>query len=279
VVLKITQDHLANYDPLSTNFHVSRDAYVEAKRHIVAHQSPEDVVICNSDDTTSASFAKSSQAKQYFFGKNMSADACIEGDAVYMKISGKKELLTSLSDMKMLGSHNLENIGAAALAAHVVNIPLEVMRHVSKTFPGLPHRLEKVAEKKNVMYINDSFSTTPETTIAAIASFSAPIILIAGGSEKGSDFSEMGKAIAQSSVKKVIAIGDMTDRILDALSKAGYRGEISTGLKTMHDMVEEASRSADSGDVVLLSPGCASFGLFPNYKERGSQFTYEVSLL
>jgi len=279
VVLKITQDHLANYDPLASNFHDSRESYVEAKKNIISHQTRDDIAVMNADDPTAWSFAKYTPAVQYFFGKSPGNHAHIENDEVFLTLSESKESIARLNDMKLLGAHNLENVAASGLAASLIGIPVEIIREVARTFPGLPHRLEKVGEKNGVIYINDSFSTTPETTIAAVSSFKQPIILIVGGSEKGSDFTDMGKVLVNCTVKKIIVVGQMTQRITLALTQAGYRGEVVTGLTAMHDMLKSASQSAKPGDVVLLSPACASFDLFKNYKERGKQFTYEVSLL
>jgi len=279
VVLKITQDHLANFDPLASNYHVSRDTYVEAKKQIVSHQTPGDIAIFNADDPTASSFVEYCPAKKYYFGNKDTAGAQIVNNEVVLTVGEKSVPIAKLSEIQLLGAHNLENVAAASLTAFLIGISEETIKTVVQTFPGLPHRLEKVAEKKGVTYINDSFSTTPETTIAAIHAFSSPIILIIGGSEKGSDFIEMGKSIATSLVKKVIVVGEMTDRIMAALKQGGYQGEVVTGITAMHEMVRSASESATSGDVVLLSPACASFGLFKNYKERGKQFRYEVSLL
>jgi len=279
VVLKITQDHLSNFDPLATNYHVSREAYVDAKKQIVSNQKPEDTAIFNADDTTSSSFAQYSPAKKYYFGKKEGAGAQILNNEVFLTVGQKSQSIAKLSEIHLLGAHNLENVAAAALTASLIGIKEETIKTVVQTFPGLPNRLEKVGENNGVTYINDSFSTTPETTIAAIQAFSNPIILILGGSEKGSDFTQMGETIAGSTVKKVILVGEMTDRIGTALKNGGYLGELVTGLTAMHEMVRSASESATPGDVVLLSPACASFGLFKNYKERGKQFIYEVSLL
>ena len=279
VVLTITQDHLANFDPLATNFHESRDAYVAAKKQIIRYQHASDIAIFHADDPTAFSFADDTPAIKYFFGKNSKMDACIRGREVFLKMNGEDQSIGTLSDMKIIGPHNLENVAAAALAAREAGMSIDTIRTAVRNFSGLPHRLQIVGVKNGVTYVDDSFSTTPETTIAAINSFDSPMILIVGGSEKGSDFQEMGKRIAQSPVSKVIVVGEMTKRITTALSAAGFSGEIVTGLVAMHDMVRVANDGAKPGDVILLSPACASFGLFPNYKERGRQFTYEVSLL
>ena len=139
-------------------------------------------------------------------------------------------------------------------------------------FKGLEHRLELVGEINGVKYYNDSFSTIPATTIAAIRSFEEPIILIAGGSDKGSDYEELGQEIALSKVKTLIVIGKMAENIIKAVTKAGFLGEIIKVEGGMGNIVSFARQKASKGDVILLSPACASFDMFDNYKDRGNQF-------
>ncbi len=280
VVLSTTQEHLVNQDRLATNYHESREAYVEAKKSIVKYQNQNDIAILNMDDPTSSSFAKETSAHvRYFSRRTIAADAYVQDHAVYLKHKDALLKVCASSDVKLRGEHNLENIAAAALAADLCGAKIESIVKATKAFEGLEHRLEVAGLVDKVLYINDSFSTVPETAIAAIESFTEPIVLIAGGSEKGSDFIELGKCIASHSVHTLIAIGDMTSRIVDAAVGAGYKGNIITGLSTMHDVVAGAKRTAKPGDVVLLSPACASFDMFANYKERGKQFKHEVSLL
>jgi len=268
VVLRTTQEHLANQDKLASNFHVSREAYVEAKKSIVRYQTHDDVVIVNEDDPTSSSFAAETPARVLSFHRR-------NDHSVYVG----SEKICSLDEIKLRGEHNLDNIAAASLAAFSAGVPLEAIRIAARAFEGLEHRLESVRRVANVLYVNDSFSTVPETAIAALESFTEPIILIAGGSEKGSDFTELGIAIARGRVKALIAIGKMTDRIVTAAKNAGYANTIVTGCSSMHEIVDSAKKIATSGDVVLLSPACASFDMFTNYKERGKLFKHEVSLL
>jgi UDP-N-acetylmuramoylalanine--D-glutamate ligase len=135
-----------------------------------------------------------------------------------------------------------------------------------------------VAEKKGVKFYNDSFSTVPETAIAAIKSFDQPIVLILGGSDKGSDYRELGKVIEQANIRAIIFIGDMAEKISKSIGDK-YKGERIFGPKKMDEIVKTAADIAQKGDVVLLSPACASFGLFENYKDRGNQFKALVSSL
>lgn len=279
VVLKITQDHLANFDTQASNFHETREHYVLAKKPIVLYQTEQDIAILQKDDPTSSSFAQGTKAKILFFSRSNTADAFVDGDSVFVQLNGKAEKVVSLPDIKLRGKHNLENIAAATLASIQAGVDLGSIQHAAREFKGLPYRLEEVGVKHGVTYINDSFSTVPDTTIAAIEAFSEPKVLIVGGSEKGADFHELGVSIANHSVKCVIVIGDMTKRITDAVTAAGFTGQVIPGLGSMHDIVVKASEVSAYGDVVLLSPACASFDMFKNYKDRGEQFRYEVSLL
>ncbi len=277
VVLRITQEHLANFDPLATNVHESRLAYIEAKKPIVRYQKSADIAILNADDPTSSSFATETAARIYYFSRTDELqDAFVKNHAVYLSVQGESKPVCQLSEIKLIGEHNLENIAAAALTAHVAGVSLSTIGEVARSFEGLPHRLEFVHTVAGVSYINDSFSTVPETAMAAIASFQKPIVLLLGGSEKGSDFTELGKAVAQSKVKAVIVVGMMTKRIVDALENGGFDKQIITGCTSMHQMVSKARAIAAPGDIVLLSPACASFDMFKNYKDRGQQFKYEV---
>ncbi|MDP1722634.1 MAG: UDP-N-acetylmuramoyl-L-alanine--D-glutamate ligase [Candidatus Gottesmanbacteria bacterium] len=277
VILKTTQEHLANFDSLATNFHETRQAYVQSKKSIVRYQTANDFVIVNKDDPTSSSFSEGTKAQRVCFSSlDPEADAYIAGHAVHLRNDGTMIKLVDRESVKLRGDHNLENIAAAALAAKAVGVSIESIRMGATTFSGLEHRLEFVRSGGGVSYFNDSFSTVPETAIAAVKSFDSPMVLIVGGSEKGSDFTEMGEVIAHSRVRSLIVIGDMTERIVKAIGDGGYKGPCITGLRTMKDIVQCASKEAQVGDTVLLSPACASFDMFPNYKERGRQFKKEV---
>ncbi len=280
VILRTTQEHLANFDKLATNFHVTKEAYIEAKKSIVRYQTEKAIAIINKDDPTAMSFAGETKAKKYFFSmSDTTTDAYITDHAVYLRTDSGIKKLCDRASVKLRGDHNLENIAAASLAVRAAGVSYDAIKKAAVSFSGLEHRLEVVREFRGVIYVNDTFSTVPETTIAAIKSFSEPLILIVGGSEKGSDFTEMGIVIAKSLVKVLLVVGDMTERILKAVDAAGYKGKKITGLRTMKDIVVIASKEATRGDVILLSPACASFDMFVNYKERGKLFKEEVNNL
>lgn len=277
VVLRITQDHLANFDKHATNFHPTRADYIKAKMNIISHQHAEDIAILNAGDPVSDGFARFTPADVVRFDRyGRKAECYVENHTVYLCENGRTEKICSRDDVRIRGDHNLENIAAAALAARCAGVSFPAIRTAAKTFSGLEHRLQFIRKIRGVSYFDDSFSTVPETAIAAIEAFEEPKVLILGGSEKISDFTEMGQKIADSNVIAVVVIGQMTDRIVDALKRAGYKGTIVTGLRVMAEIVRKTKELGIPGSVVLLSPACASFDMFANYKERGKLFTHEV---
>ncbi len=182
-------------------------------------------------------------------------------------------------DIQLIGLHNLENIACAALVGATAGASIASIRSAVRAFKGLEHRLELVRSVGGISYYDDSFSTVPETTIAAIQSFKQPIILIVGGSEKGSDYTDLGNEIARAKIKVLIVMGDMTERIIKAVTQANYSGILISDVRTMRDIIKTCKKYSQTGDVVLFSPACASFDMFKNYKERGNIFKHEVSII
>lgn len=272
VVLNITSEHL--------DYHQDTDEYRLAKANIVKHQSVDNLAVINDDYEVSKSFSGLTPASKYFFSRDHKVEGCYvdNHDNIILNVEGEVATIASFEELKLRGRHNLENITAASLAVYLAGAKPTVIAEVVKSFNGLEHRLELVREVNGVKYYNDSFSTVPETAIAALDSFAEPIILIAGGSDKKSDYTELGKKIANANVKAIILVGDMAEKIKASIPSK-YKGEIITGLTKMDDMVTKAANLASAGDVVLLSPACASFGLFENYKDRGNQFKEVVGKL
>ncbi len=268
VVLFITSEHL--------NYHQSTQEYIEAKSNIVRHQLKTDFAVLNADNQTSASFGQKTKAKVYYFSREKRVNG---GYVMNGEIFLLSKLIGIANKLKLKGEHNWDNICAAAVASLLAGADTGSIRKVVFSFPGLEHRLELVDEIKGVKFYNDSFSTTPETAVAAIKSFHEPIILIAGGSEKGSVYTQLGKEIAKSSVKCLILIGEMAQKIKNAVGSAGFSGKMIVQPRDMEEIVKSAFEESLRGDVVLLSPACASFGMFQNYKDRGNQFKYYVKTL
>jgi len=282
VVLNITNDHLASSSKESPNYHNSINEYIEAKRNIVNFQKENDFAVLNSDYGRSLSFKDYTKAKIYTFSikTEVKNGAFVKENKIILSINGEKHLICKTEDVLLRGIHNLENITAAITASYLTGVKISSIINAVKNFKGLEHRLELIGEKNGVTFYNDSFSTTPETTIAAIKSFNNPIILIAGGSDKGADYSKLGEEIGKSTVKAVILIGLMKHKIEKAIKDSGiFSGKIINNPNTMKEIVKMAVIGAKKGDIILLSPGCASFDMFKNYKDRGDQFKSEFDNL
>lgn len=274
VVLMITQEHL--------DWHPDVQNYREAKKTIVKFQANSDFAVINKDFPISTEFAKETKAKNFFFSTEVKTNgAYIKNNHLISEII-KKEVICKTNEILLPGHHNLQNVSAAAAVARIEGITVENIKNVLISFKGLKHRLELIKDVNGIKYYNDSYSTTPETAIAAIEAFPHNSkILILGGSSKKSNFSQLALKInREKSIKILILIGEETKRIKSAVASYGnFKGEIIENLKNMREIVLTVSKSAKNGDVVLLSPACASFDMFKNYQDRGDQFTSEVMKL
>lgn len=272
VTLMITSEHL--------DYHATTEEYVDAKRNILRFQTSHDLAVINIDYPASNESDIHTNAQIYVVSREreVAEQGCfIKENAVLIRREGRDKKIIGTSEIALLGKHNWENVCAAVMAASLAGATEEAMVSVLKMFTGLEHRLERVAEINNVTYYDDSFSTTPETTIAAIESFEQPEILILGGSSKGSDFHELGQVVGRTrNIKAIIGIGEEWMEIKSKIKNQISKIQFVEGAKSMKEIILEASEIAESGDVVLLSPGCASFDMFKNYKDRGEQFKKEV---
>ncbi len=179
------------------------------------------------------------------------------------------------AEVKLPGEHNLQNICAAITAVWQVTQNVEAMNKVLTSFSGLVHRLEFVSEVNGVRYYDDSFGTTPDTAIVAMASFKQPKVLVLGGHDKGVPFDSLADEILKQNVRHVITIGKVGPKIAELLKSRGY-ATITENPADMKSIVESAHKMAQSGDVVLLSCATSSFGMFKDYKDRGNQFKKAV---
>lgn len=283
VMLMVTSEHLAADQVGTANYHDSLDAYISAKQRILAFQTPTDIAILNEQYPATWNSRTQTKAMVYRVSQNEVevGDGCfVRGGSVWIRVAGKEERVIDVEKIALLGAHNRENVCAASMAAFLSGVSLDHIRGVLEAFSGLEHRLQRIAEVHGVTYYDDSFSTTPETTIAAIAAFEAPLVLILGGSTKGSDFSALATQIAaREDIRAIIGIGAEWERIKEALKPHAKEIPVREGLKDMSSIVKAAADVAKPGDVVLLSPACASFGLFPNYKVRGELFAEHVRQL
>ncbi len=266
VVLSVAEDHL--------DYHADRAEYVAAKKPVCRYQVPGDIVVVNRDCPTARTFADESPAALWSFsatGPSTPGAWIADGQLWAGRRRTQPTAICPVADIPLRGRHNWSNVAAAVAGALAFGAPATHFAAAIGAFRGLPHRLEYVAERDGVAYYNDSLATTVEATSAAIRAFDEPLLLIAGGACKGADFSALGTAIAAAKVRAVLLIGQEAPRIAAAVQRAGA-GDIAQCCRHLPQALDTARDLAQTGDVVLLSPACASFDQFANYAERGDLF-------
>lgn len=264
VILMIEPEHL--------DVHISFEEYVAAKANIVAYQTSKDKVIFLPSNQYSATIAAKSLGDKIPY--TTSPGAYVEDN--YIIIDNQKIIATS--EVALPGQHNLENACAAVTAAWQMTQNHEAIAKALRDFKGLEHRLKFIKEVDGVRYYDDSIATTPGAAIAALQAFTQPKIIILGGSSKGAQYNELAKVMASQSVKKALLIGDERFKIQQALDEVGFTAyELLDKTVSMQKIVAKAHTIAAPGDVVLLSPACASFGMFKSYTDRGNQFINAVN--
>ncbi|MBI2285820.1 UDP-N-acetylmuramoyl-L-alanine--D-glutamate ligase [Candidatus Saccharibacteria bacterium] len=265
VCLMITKEHM--------DWHTDMQEYLDAKANLFRHQSTQDIAIYFARDENSTEIAFASPGKKIPYFERPGAYVRDDG----MVVIGENEIIHK-SEVKLLGEHNLQNICAAATAVFEAVGSLDKAKAVLSSFSGLEHRLELVRSLQGVKYYDDSFATTPDAAIVALKAFKEPKVVIVGGSDKGLSFEQLADEVTKSNVRHAIVIGDTADQISSLLKARGF-SDVTLGLEKMPEIVSAASKLAQPGDVVLLSTGCASFGLFKDYKDRGNKFKAAVVAL
>jgi UDP-N-acetylmuramoylalanine--D-glutamate ligase len=260
VFLNLTPDHLDR--------HKTIEAYAAAKARIFAKQTELDAAVLNADDTPTVALAPKKPQVFWFSRKDrVEKGACVKGDSVVIVHRGKEELVMKVVEIPLAGGHNIENVLAAATTARLANVDAATIGKAVKSFAGVEHRLEFVAEIGGVRYYNDSKATNVDATLKALDAFPGGILVILGGKDKGSDYTVLQKPLREKAVLALL-IGAAADKIEKqiagsvAIERAGALGAA----------VQVASQAAKSGDVVLLAPACASFDQFENYEHRGRVF-------
>ena len=267
IVLNITPDHL--------NRHIDFTDYMQAKKRLVTGQNKRDYAILNYDDEIVRDFAADTKAEVIYFSrqKKLEKGVFLQDGWIINGLGNEREKLIAVDDLALVGPHNLENILAVVTCALLLEVDKEKIISTLKSFTGLEHRLEKFATIEGVSYINDSKATNPAAAIKALQSFPDSVILIAGGMDKKSDFSDFAQEISQR-VKKLILLGETANEIEQEVKKIGYDNLIH--VNSLKEAVTKASGLSEEGDVVLLSPACASWDMFSSYKERGNLFKSAV---
>ena len=271
ILLNITEDHLDRYDYKFEN-------YIKSKFRITENQKEDDVFIyCLDDEITMKNinnFLIRSNPLPFTMSKQLPHGAYISDAKMHLKWK-LEEVTMSIEDFAVKGKHNQYNTMAAGLAAVVMDIRKEKIRDAVQTFTSLEHRMEHVATIKGIEFINDSKATNVNSTWYALESMTQPTILILGGIDKGNDYSLI-KDLVKEKVKAIVCMGTDNRKIHEAF---GHDVELIVNTNNAKDAVQSAFHFANKGDVILLSPACASFDLFKNYEDRGRQFKQAVKEL
>lgn len=270
-VLNVTRDHLDRYD--------SFEDYRAAKARVFRNQGPGDSAVVNMDDPVTADLAKGHRGTVLGFSlrRPVERGVCLAGDTIMAHVGtggARAAALCRTDELRMLGAHNVANGMAAGAIALACGCPADAVVGVLRTFPGVEHALEPVREHHGVRFVNDSKGTNVDATLKALEAFHAPVILIAGGRDKNGDFRRLRETVRRR-VKALILIGEAAPRLEEALTNCARM----TRARTLEEAVKTAAALAGPGDVVLLSPACASFDMFRDYQDRGRQFKHLVASL
>jgi UDP-N-acetylmuramoylalanine--D-glutamate ligase len=267
VVTNVLEDHI--------DHHGTRDAYIAAKKNIVAWQGPRDIAVLNLDDpaTVALHTGAASEVRGFSLSLRPKRGAHLDQNGDLMLVAGdRRTVLCKATELRVPGRHNISNALAAAIVGDAFDIPAEEISRVLREFEGVPRRLETVGEKDGVLWVNDSAATTPAATMSALAAYDRPAIAILGGVSKGADFGELARVLVQRAHGAVL-IGRAADEIAAAIATADRSGAVEVRrARTLDDAVASAREMARPGDVVLLSPANASFDMFSSADERGEKF-------
>ncbi len=266
-LLNLTPDHLDRHETM--------EAYAKAKARIFENQTELDAAILNADDAASAKYApKKPQVFWFSRQQQVAQGACVHGDEIVVAHHGKEDRVMKVAEIPLAGSHNLENVLAAVITARLAGVDVATIAKAVKSFPGVEHRLEFVAEIGGVRYYNDSKATNLDATLKALDAFPGRILIVLGGKDKGSDYTVLQKPLREKAILALL-IGAAADKIEKQI--AGSVAIERAG--TLERAVEEAWLTARPGDVVVLAPACASFVQFENYEHRGRVFKQLVGEL
>ena len=263
VLLNLTPDHLDRHKTL--------EGYLEAKARIFINQDSTDITVLNYDDPRIRSLNSKTPGRVFYFSQReeLEEGVFVRKGKIVVRSLGEEYEIINIKDLPLPGPHNLENALATVAACWSFGVSGKNIERGLKNFQGVAHRLEKVAEIKGVLYVNDSKGTNPDSTIKALNSYERPIVLIAGGRNKGNSFSELAREIREK-VRFTVLVGECREEIKEALEMVGYDKYVIA--ESFEDAVKKAKELAQPGDVVLLSPAAASWDMFKNYEERGELF-------
>ena len=275
--------HLAaitNLYPDHLNRYADMAAYAAAKALIFTTQKCDDWLVLNADQKSARDYAAQAPGHVAWFSRTQRIEGLyLLDDAIVQQHGGQMTVIASRKDIRLLGAHNIENVLAAASLALLAGVTPAQIRTALQTFAPVPHRLELVRELNGVRYVNDTTSTAPAATIAALKAIGENIILIIGGADKGLDFEALGRSVSVRAKHIMMLDGEAYYRLDDMIRYGGGGGKIAGKFFSLVDAVYKAYELAEPGDTVLLSPACASFGMFKNEFDRGEQFRDIVNQL
>lgn len=268
-ILNITPDHLDR--------HKTMEKYIECKANVFACQMHDDVLLLNYEDEAVRALAENAASKVVFFSTRQELEngVFVHDGNIIVRDGGKDTVLAPRSALYLRGEHNLENALCASGMTFYAGVEPQVIAASLAEFKGVAHRIEEILRYKDVLYINDSKGTNPASTVKALEAFSEPILLIAGGYDKAADFTEIAQLMVKK-LKKLILLGSTRFKIEEAVLKAGFSAENIIMTESMEEAVQKAYEQATAGDVVLLSPACASWDMFDNFEQRGEIFAQAV---
>ncbi|MCF6466507.1 UDP-N-acetylmuramoyl-L-alanine--D-glutamate ligase [Clostridium sp. Cult2] len=263
LILNITPDHL--------NWHGTLDNYIEAKKKIFANQSKNEYTVLNYDDKLLKSMEKEIKSNIIWFSveSKLSKGIYIEDGYVVIDDGNEIEKVIRVNEIKMLGKHNLENVLASVVIGWIMGLDIRLMNEILKTFPGVEHRIEYVDTINGIKFYNDSKGTNPEASIKAVEAVESPIILIAGGHDKGSEYDDFILSF-KDKVKSIVLLGETKEKIMNTAIKYGFNNIYI--VNSMKDAVIKSYELAESGDNILLSPACASWDMYSSFEVRGNDF-------
>ncbi len=258
---------ITNISPNHLDMHKDYREYIDAKKNIMLYQKPSGLLAVNADNAVTAEIGKESKGEVKYFSREKEADVYLDGGVIR---SGGRAVL-NIRDIKIPGMHNVENY-MAAIAAVGDLADDAVIRHIAREFGGVEHRIELVRELDGVRYYNSSIDSSPNRTINTLRVFNEPVVLIAGGKDKGIPYDDIGAPIAER-VKSLVLIGMTADKIYEAVKAADTQNKVKIQRASSYEeAVAMARADAEAGDVVLLSPASTSFDRFRNFEERGRLF-------
>lgn len=269
-ILNISPDHLDR--------HYNMKDYANIKAKITQNQLEEDICILNYDDKVLRKLEEGFKAKTFYFSSTTKLDDGIylDNNNIIYSRSSHKEVVCDIHDLKIFGIHNYENVMVAIGLSLAIGVPMDDIRMAVKDFKGVEHRIEYVTKKNGVTYYNDSKGTNTEASIKAIESMHTPTVLIAGGYDKGSDYEDWIKSFGDK-IKYLVLLGQTKEKIAKTARDNGFTNIII--VDTLEEAVKASADNANEGESVLLSPACASWGMFRSYEERGNLFKDYVEKL